>query len=104
MHKTPVDQIAMSRHTLSKRMKNYYVLFDDSKTAVSFYAEIKKVGVQCTMAPTPRTADACCGVAILYYHAIDKTIIEETAKATYTRIKKFWDCENENNPDRNKFC
>lgn len=56
------------------------------------------------MAPTPRMADACCGVAILYYNANDKMIIEETAKTTNTHIKKFLDCENDNNPNRNKFC
>lgn len=47
-------------------MKNYYVFLPDSKTALELYGLIKK-DVKCTMAPTPREADACCGVSILYY-------------------------------------
>lgn len=85
-------------------MKNYYLFFDDSKTAISFYSEIKKAGIQCTMAPTPRSADTCCGVCILYYNANDKLIIEQTAARTQTQIKRFWDCENDDNPNRNRFC
>ncbi|AGT42926.1 DUF3343 domain-containing protein [Treponema pedis] len=85
-------------------MKNHYLFFEDSKTAISFYSEIKKAGVKCTMAPTPRAAGACCGVSILYYNPSDKSIIEQTAEHTKTRIQKFWDCENEDNPYRNRFC
>lgn len=85
-------------------MKNYYLFFEDSKTAVSFYSKIKQIGIKCTMAPTPRAADSCCGVSILYYNCDDKNTIEEIAKKTNTHIQKFWDCENEDNPHRNKFC
>ena len=60
-------------------MKNYYVLFEDSKTACSLYSKIKKQGIKCIPSPTPRQADACCGVSILYYKAEDKKIIEETS-------------------------
>lgn len=85
-------------------MKNYYVLFEDSKTACSLYSEIKKQGIKCTPSPTPRQADACCGVSILYYKAEDKKIIEETSKKTGLSIQRFWECENDDNPERNKFC
>ncbi len=85
-------------------MKNYYLLFEDSKTACALYAEIKKAGVKCTMAPTPRAADTCCGVSILYYEGSDKSIIEEALKRTGLTVSRFWDCENEDNPNRNRFC
>lgn len=85
-------------------MRNYYVLFEDSKKACSLYSEIKKQGVECTPAPTPRQADHCCGVSILYYKAEDKKIIEEISKKTGLSIQRFWECENDNNPERNKFC
>lgn len=85
-------------------MKNYYLLFDDSKTATSLYAELKKAGVKCTMAPTPRKADHCCGVSILYYNNDDKIIIEDICKKVNFKVSRFWECENEDNPNRGKFC
>ena len=85
-------------------MKNYYLLFEDSKTACALYSEIKKKGVKCTPAPTPRKADFCCGVSILYYDSDDRKTIEEISKQTGLAIRCFWECENENNPERNVFC
>ncbi|MGP1437803.1 MAG: DUF3343 domain-containing protein [Treponema sp.] len=85
-------------------MKNYYVLFEDSKTACSLYSEIKKLGIKCTPSPTPRKADACCGVSILYYKSEDEKLIEETSKRTGFAIQRFWECENEDDPERNRFC
>ncbi len=85
-------------------MKNYYVLFDNSKTACSLYSEIKKQGIKCTPSPTPRQADACCGVSILYYKSSDRSIIEDVSKQTGLSIQRFWECENEDDPKRNKFC
>ena len=85
-------------------MKSYYIFLPDSKTALELYGLIKQKGIKCTMAPTPREADACCGVSILYYKAEDKRIIEETSKKTGLSIQRFWECENDDNPERNKFC
>lgn len=85
-------------------MKNYYLLFDDSKTAASLYAELKKAGVRCTMAPTPRKADVCCGVSILYYNSNDRAMIEDISRRVGLGISRFWECENEDNPNRGKFC
>jgi Protein of unknown function (DUF3343). len=85
-------------------MRNYYLLFEDSKTACALYSEIKNAGIKCTMAPTPRQADACCGVSILYYEGGDRAIIEAVSKRIGLTVSRFWDCENEDDPDRNRFC
>ena len=85
-------------------MKNYYLLFDDSKTAVSLYKHLKKEGVRCTMAPTPRKADRCCGVSILYYNSDDRAIIEDISRRVGLDVSRVWECENEDNPNRGKFC
>ena len=85
-------------------MKNYYLLFDDSKTAIALYGELKKVNIRCTMAPTPRSADICCGVSILYYESEDQKKIEDVSKKMGLHIKRFWECENTDDPTRNRFC
>ncbi len=85
-------------------MKNYYLFFKDSQTAISFYSEVKKAGIKCTIAPTPREADACCGVSILYYEDGDKFIIKDISQRTGLGIMKFWECENADDPKRFKFC
>lgn len=84
--------------------KKYYLLMPDSSKAMQIYKEIKSVGVKCTLAPTPREADSCCGVCILYYNEEDKSKIEETITKTKIEINKFWECENQDNPNRNRFC
>ncbi len=85
-------------------MTSYYLLFDDSKTAIALYAELKKEGIRCTMAPTPRKADACCGVSILYYEGKESKRIEEVSERVGLRPNRFWECENEDDPTRNRFC
>jgi len=85
-------------------VKNYYLLFDNSKSAIAFYAELKKAGIRCTMAPTPRNADTCCGVSILYYNEKDKKQIEETREKVGASITRFWECDNEDDPERYRFC
>ena len=56
------------------------------------------------MAPTPRKADACCGVSILYYQSEDRKKIEELSEKTSIQINRFWECENEDDPTRHRFC
>lgn len=85
-------------------MRDYYLLLKDSKTAVTLYGELKKFGIKCTMAPTPRLADACCGVSILYYNISDTDIIKKIVEQNNIEISKFWDCEKNAKPNRNKFC
>ena len=85
-------------------MTSYYLLFDDSKTAIALYTELKKEGIRCTMAPTPRKADACCGVSILYYEGKESKRIEEVSERVELRPNRFWECENEDDPTRNRFC
>ena len=85
-------------------MRNYYLLFDDSKTAIALYSHLKEHNIKCTMAPTPRKADACCGVSILYYQSEDRKKIEELSEKTSIQINRFWECENEDDPTRHRFC
>ena len=56
------------------------------------------------MAPTPREADACCGVSILYYDFSDTDKIKEIIEKEGIKINKFWESEKSFNPERNKFC
>lgn len=76
----------------------------DSKTAMELYKIMKEKNIKSTLAPTPREADACCGVCILYYNKEDKEKIEEIIKTNQIEINKLWECENTDNPNRNKFC
>lgn len=85
-------------------MRNFYLLMNDSQSAVALYKKLKACKVKCTLAPTPRNADACCGVAILYYDENDKPKIMQIVNETKLEINKFYECENQNDPHRNKFC
>ena len=85
-------------------MKSYYIFLPDSKTALELYGLIKQKGIKCTMAPTPREADACCGVSILYYDFSDAEKIKEIIEKGDIKITKFWESEKTFNPARNKFC
>ena len=45
----------------------HYILFPDVTNAQRLYDLMKAEGIKCTFAPTPREADKCCGVSVLYY-------------------------------------
>ena len=81
----------------------HYVLFPDVKNAQSLYALMKAAGVRCTFAPTPREADRCCGLAVLYQDAGDRERIERMAAENEVRILRFFDGAA-GDPDRMKFC
>ncbi|MEL3909319.1 MAG: DUF3343 domain-containing protein [Treponemataceae bacterium] len=85
-------------------MRSFYLLMNDSQSAVALYKKLKAIEIKCTLAPTPRSADACCGVAILYYNENDKSKIMQIVNETKVKINKFYECENQNDPSRNKFC
>lgn len=76
----------------------------DSEKAMAIYKEIKLKGIKVTLAPTPREADSCCGVCILYFNGEDKDKIQEIVDNTQIEINKFWECENTDDPNRNRFC
>lgn len=82
----------------------HYVLLADTKTVMKLYDLVKKAGVKATLAPTPREASHCCGVAILYENKEDRSIIEKVIEENEITIDAFWDSENKDNPNRFKFC
>ena len=81
----------------------HYVLFPDVKNAQSLYALMKAAGVRCTFAPTPREADRCCGLAVLYQDAGERGRIERMAAENGVRVLRFFDGAT-GDPDRMKFC
>ena len=64
---------------------------------------MKADGIKCTFAPTPREADKCCGVSVLYYNESDKERITGLINSLDVKILKFFEGES-GNPDRMKFC
>ena len=81
----------------------HYVLFPDVKNAQSLYALMKAAGVRCTFAPTPREADRCCGLAVLYQDAGERGRIERMAAENGVQILRFFDGAA-GDPQRMKFC
>ena len=81
----------------------HYVLFPDVKNAQSLYALMKAAGVRCTFAPTPREADRCCGLAVLYQDADERGRIERMAAENGVQVLRFFDGAA-GDPDRMKFC
>ena len=50
----------------------YYIFFKDTKNGQELYKLMKQNGIKCTIAPTPKTEDHCCGISILFYDIEDK--------------------------------
>lgn len=82
----------------------HYVLMPNSAEAMKLYQKMQERGIQSTLAPTPREADHCCGVCILYEDADRKEEIRKIAELNGFKIDCLWDMENKDNPNRNKFC
>ena len=79
------------------------MLFPDVKNAQSLYALMKAAGVRCTFAPTPREADRCCGLAVLYQDADERGRIERMAAENGVQVLRFFDGAA-GDPARMKFC
>lgn len=82
----------------------YYVFLPDMATVMELYNLIKAENIKATLAPTPREASHCCGVAILYDNGEDKKRIKEIVEENNIAIDDFWQCENKDDPNRMKFC
>lgn len=65
---------------------------------------MKEQGIKCTIAPTPKTEDHCCGISILYYNFEDRELIEKLILENKIEILKFYEKEKDINPDRMRFC
>lgn len=82
-------------------MKQYFVFL---KNSVDAYNLSQKLKIKKTLAPTPREADFCCGVCIIYENKEDKEIIQKTADENGIIIDKFWEKESDIDPNRMRFC
>lgn len=80
----------------------HYVLFPDVTNAKKLYELLRTAGVKCTFAPTPREADKCCGVCVLYYDENDRELITQYISENEIKILKFYDGEA-GDPTRMKF-
>ncbi|MBR6901924.1 MAG: DUF3343 domain-containing protein [Synergistaceae bacterium] len=84
-------------------MSNFhYVLFSDVAGAKALYDILKAKKIKCTFAPTPREADKCCGVCVLYYNENDRNLIEDLIMENNIKFLKFYDGETVD-PARMKF-
>ena len=81
----------------------HYVLFPDVTNAKKLYDILKSQGVKCTFAPTPREADKCCGVCVMFAEEKDRNLISKIINENGIIILKFFDGEA-GNPNRMKFC
>ena len=81
----------------------HYVLFPDVTNAKKLYDILKAGGIKCTFAPTPREADKCCGVCVLFYNEEDREAIQKTINENEITILKFFEGKA-GNPARMKFC
>ena len=81
----------------------HYVLFPDVPNAQKLYDVLKAGGIKCTFAPTPREADKCCGVCVLFHNENDRELIGKLISENEINILKFYDGDS-GNPERMKFC
>ncbi|MBQ7732440.1 MAG: DUF3343 domain-containing protein [Synergistaceae bacterium] len=81
----------------------HYILFPDVTNAQRLYDLMKAAGIKCTFAPTPREADKCCGVSVLYYDDSDNAAITGLIRENNISVLKFFEGKS-GNPDRLKFC
>ncbi|MFR1323522.1 MAG: putative Se/S carrier-like protein [Ezakiella massiliensis] len=83
-------------------MKQYFVFFKNSIDAYNLSQKLTDIDI--TLAPTPREADYCCGVCLIYKNPEDKAHIEKIAQETGIELGGFWEREGGIDPDRMKFC
>ena len=83
----------------------HYILFPDVTNAQRLYDLMKAEGIKCTFAPTPREADKCCGVSVLFYDEACREKIISLIRGNNINVLKFFEGrEGDKNPDRLKFC
>ena len=83
--------------------ERHYVLFPDVTNAQKLYDILKDKGIKCTFSPTPREADKCCGVCVLFYDENDRERISALIDENEIKILKFFN-GSAGNPERMKFC
>lgn len=83
---------------------NYYVLFPNVESGQALYRLVKQAGINATMAPTPRKASKCCGIAILYYDPADTFRIKKLAEINQCAVSDFYQENEDHDPNRMRFC
>lgn len=83
---------------------DYYIFFRDAKNGQELYNLMKKENIKCTIVPTPKTEDHCCGISILYYDKNDILLIKQLIEENNIEILKFYEKKRDINPNRMKFC
>lgn len=81
----------------------HYALMPDAASAMTLQGILREKDIPSTMAPTPREADHCCGVCILYEQGKDKEKIARLAIEAGITVDQFWDTENRDDPHRHRF-
>lgn len=85
-------------------MNKHYVFLENSRLVFELSTLIKKDGIKSTIAPTPREADHCCGICIIYENETDKDKIKKIAEDKDIIIDAFVELENRDDPNRNRYC
>lgn len=83
-------------------MKLTYLLMPDAASTTKLQQHLLSEGIEATLAPTPREADHCCGVCILYKNPEDKEKIQQILEREQIPSDGFWEGEDRRDPTRYK--
>ena len=67
-----------------------YVFLPDTASVMALYEVVHGASIRCTIAPTPREADHCCGVCLIFEDDTMQNKIRELAEAHAIPIDAFW--------------
>ena len=81
----------------------HYVLFPNQDNAMRLYKELRALGVNAKIAPTPRAASVCCGVSLLVLEE-DIEKINQCVEAHGIMIQGIFQVEKDVNPSRDRYC
>ena len=81
----------------------HYVLFPNHDNAMRLYKELRALGVNAKIAPTPRAASVCCGVSLLVLEE-DIEKINQCVEAHGIMIQGIFQVEKDVNPSRDRYC
>lgn len=81
----------------------HYLFMPNAASTMKLQGLLRSQGIESTIAPTPREADHCCGVCILYVNEADRPRIAEIAEEADISVDAFCDMEDDFRPDRHRF-
>ena len=80
-----------------------YVMFTNHENGMRLQKELKTLGIQAKIAPTPRAASKCCGILLL----VKKEDLNEINRCIEERGIEIWEIaevEKDINPYRDRYC